>query len=330
MAPTAGDAISTKPVPKLMDIECQLLHDHEGCFKCRRFYVSHCGNDCPNGFPDPTTCKPLTEQQARTAVKLRTMVLAPITVEPTVVASVLPLSEDPSSVLGNGSNSDGDNSCVPSLPTFCDASLFWYCHINGPALPHSVAVKALIDDGAQVVLICKSLTCRTGLRFCPLHAPYSLGTAFDDDDACPEQLFAMHWVKLALSSWDSLYTSRTVRAFVCPDSLVTPLVLGLPFLSHNRFVIDHELRTCIEKDTGYDIIADCFPSEPLLPPLPYKSPKARHLEISSIHSIVQHELKAQIAQQQNIAHETTSLPCWVYAAAVCTRIEQLAGAETLR
>jgi len=133
----------------------------------------------------------------------------------TIVASILPLSQDSSSTLGDGSDSEQDNSCVPP---FRASSLFLHCHINGPALPHSVAVKALIDYGAQVVLIRDSLAHQTGLRFHLLPAPCSLGTAFDDDDdddASPEQLIATHWIELALSSWNSVYTSRTIRAFVC-------------------------------------------------------------------------------------------------------------------
>jgi len=37
---TTGNT-TTKPVPKLTDLEHQLLCDHEGCFKCQHFYVSH-------------------------------------------------------------------------------------------------------------------------------------------------------------------------------------------------------------------------------------------------------------------------------------------------
>ncbi|TFY77464.1 hypothetical protein EWM64_g6549 [Hericium alpestre] len=88
----------TVPLAKLSDTEHKLLLDHEGCLKCHRFYVTHPSLDCPNGFPDPVTYKTLTESAAKVASK-----------KP-IIAVVMPTSEDPSCILGSGSESEG--SCV--------------------------------------------------------------------------------------------------------------------------------------------------------------------------------------------------------------------------
>lgn len=50
-----------------------------------------------------------------------------------------------------------------------------------------------------------------------------------------------------------MYKSRTVHAIIAPN-LCTPLLLGGPFLAHNKIVIDHELRTVIAKDDNYDLL----------------------------------------------------------------------------
>jgi len=269
-----------------MDVEHQLLHDHEGCFKCRRFYVTHRGNDCLNGFPDPANLQALTEQQAHTVDKLHTTVVVLV-----MILVLLLLASYHFHKIHclfwqwlrfRGRQLVCTTFCCHSVTRPC----FWHCHINRPTLPHSVTVKGLIDDGAQVVLIQDSLVCWTGLHLCPLHTPFSLGTAFDDDDASPEQLVATHWVKLALS----------FLGFHLHFSHCLCLCLsGLPcrtdcswhaFFAHNHFVIDHELCTCIEKDTSYDIVANCLVSEPPPCSAALQFPKVKCLEICNIVKIL--------------------------------------------
>ncbi|KAG2047333.1 hypothetical protein BDR06DRAFT_1013955 [Suillus hirtellus] len=52
---------------------------------------------------------------------------------------------------------------------------------------------------------------------------------------------------------DHVYRPWTVWAIVAPN-LCTPLLLGGPFLQHNRIVVDHELHTCIAKDVNYNLL----------------------------------------------------------------------------
>jgi len=61
------------------------------------------------------------------------------------------------------------------------------------------------------------------------------------------------WVPIAVISSDQSWTSRTIRAIIAPN-LSIPLLLGGPFLSFNSLVIDHQLHTCIDKTSGYDLL----------------------------------------------------------------------------
>lgn len=54
----------TTALPRLAPAERAILFDHQGCFKCRQLYVDHKGANCPNGFPDPGSYKPLTAAYA--------------------------------------------------------------------------------------------------------------------------------------------------------------------------------------------------------------------------------------------------------------------------
>jgi hypothetical protein len=54
--------------PKLLPEEYDLLDRHNGCKKCRRFYVGHQATNCPNDFPNPDTYQTLTEEMANQAM----------------------------------------------------------------------------------------------------------------------------------------------------------------------------------------------------------------------------------------------------------------------
>jgi len=44
-----------------------------------------------------------------------------------------------------------------------------------------------------------------------------------------------------------------MRAIIAPN-LVSPVILGLPFLSHNSIVVDHATRTAIDKLQNFDLM----------------------------------------------------------------------------
>ena len=119
-----------KQCPKLLDSECKLLNENEGCVKCRNF------------FPNPTTYKTLMQTDVDRAKHAHTKCVATVTTNPSItnpsassdkasihpVAAVLGMSHNPtayvmpnaSTVLGNGeSDSSGfssvSNKTVPPV-----------------------------------------------------------------------------------------------------------------------------------------------------------------------------------------------------------------------
>ena len=61
---TTSNARKRTRCPKLLPSEAELLDKHDGCRKCRRFYVGHRVFDCPNEFPNPDNYITLTENMA--------------------------------------------------------------------------------------------------------------------------------------------------------------------------------------------------------------------------------------------------------------------------
>ncbi|KAG1804740.1 uncharacterized protein HD556DRAFT_1226393, partial [Suillus plorans] len=218
-------------LPPLSDNERQLLRDNDGCFKCREPFAGHTSAVCPKGFPDGATYKALTSATI-TAKKFKRdgKVVAAVEINESGESTVAVVM--PSAALGNGS--DSGEECVAPLQT---SHLRWTCLVDGPAVSSPLSVSALIDHGSSLVLIGEDLVSQLGLRRRKLGKPISISLAVTKNKEC---LLLSHYVKLACTSPDQMYTSRTVRAIIAPN-LCTPLLLGGPFLAHNRIVIDHEL-----------------------------------------------------------------------------------------
>lgn len=131
-SPTTTFQPSGSILAKLLNMECTLLNTHEGCTKCRRFYVNHCAKDCPNGFPTATGYKPLTDAMAVTTKRSKggkKMTVAAIIDEPQgdeddddLVAGV----GMSSSVIGNSTDSESDEYMSPP-PEAPLAQLFCQC-----------------------------------------------------------------------------------------------------------------------------------------------------------------------------------------------------------
>ncbi|KAG1873150.1 hypothetical protein F4604DRAFT_1681204 [Suillus subluteus] len=89
---------SSSHLGALTETEHALLMKHRGCFKCRKFYVSHQSKECTDGMPEASSYKTLTETDT-IAAKLKTKSVAAVT----TVGAVMP-----SSVLDDGSDSEDD------------------------------------------------------------------------------------------------------------------------------------------------------------------------------------------------------------------------------
>jgi hypothetical protein len=109
--------------------------------------------------------------------------------------------------------------------------------------------------------------------------------------------------------------------------LCVDILLGLPWLKRNKIVIDHELRTVINKETGFDLLS--IPPKKLLPCLrPKKKLREQYEEIMNHRKELLQELNsvcASICENQVLEEVKFDI-----AGMVRTRIEHLSYLETLK
>ncbi|KAG1792514.1 uncharacterized protein HD556DRAFT_1444508 [Suillus plorans] len=149
---------------------------------------------------------------------------------------------------------------------------------------HNQFSLGLINDGSAAVLINEALTLKLGLHHRKLPKPVSFNVALSGE--MKDSFVLLEYVNLSCTSLDSRFTSRTVCAIIAPH-LCMPLLLGGPFLHHDKVVIDHDLRTCIAKDGGYDLLnpqpTKCKPS---LTPSPLRMHELRNEVVRELKYIV--------------------------------------------
>ncbi|KAF4600636.1 hypothetical protein EYR38_005279 [Pleurotus pulmonarius] len=282
------------PIPKLLESERTLLQENGGCYKCRKFYAGHIGPRCPNPPINGATYKTLTaadvparpagyaSRSASSSSGRVAAVLNPPVEEELInftegkietIAAVLPHAV--SAVVDTGSPDYSDDECAP----FSCSNLFWSCHLSAPSRSHlpAVTVKGLIDDGSSVVLIKESLVTRLKLPTFKAADPFVCQAAFSGSQ---DSLSLSSYVKIQPVSLDGRFSSRPLRAFVSP-SLVTDLILGLPFLNSNSLLVDHGRNSCIVKldnQSSYDLL---HPSAPV-PSTPVPLWKSSHVCASEV------------------------------------------------
>jgi hypothetical protein len=118
---TPSSSTNTYP-PRLTDEERCLLHDHEGCLKCREFYIGHCAAQCQVTLSGKDykvhTLQDALRAKARAAN--RTAPIAAVTEDKTettspamdLVAAVFPQS---TAVMADKSMSDGSDASLASV-----------------------------------------------------------------------------------------------------------------------------------------------------------------------------------------------------------------------
>ena len=177
----------------LLDAERTLLNEHDGCTKCCKFYVAHCSQDCPTGFPLGKGYKTLTLTDALAAKKGKQpsatssnkSAVKPVAstapsskkVESNAITAVLPLA----SILESDSEEDTDISKHDMSAPIKSKHFIWSCQIHG--LKHDFPVKtcALIDDGMHVVLICPELIDELNLKKHCLSEPDIVDVAMQNE-----------------------------------------------------------------------------------------------------------------------------------------------------
>lgn len=247
---TTSTSGSSNRIPPLTEIEKELLRKYRGCFRCRQFNVRHLAKDCQTGAPDPATYRTLTEDQVPGAAKAAHA--AAQRVAQAAQAAVVEQQDMNTQTIAHISsvleNNDGSSSDSEYVPPFSAPHLTWNCTMTGRRGADDLTVRTLIDHGSTLVLIDETLAKSLNLKRHKLREKISVKMAMDKGIYSLEE-----WVKITPSSVDHSWTSRPLRAIIAPK-LAFPLILGGPFLSINKIVIDHDSRTCIPKDTTIDIL----------------------------------------------------------------------------
>lgn len=315
-------ATSSIPVsehlPRLTDDERTILNENQGCVKCRKCFAGHRADTCPNGFPAAATYHTLTAADATRARPSSQAGASTATRTTNVVAAVG--MNAPSSVL------EGEGSDTYVYPPLHSEHFYWDCLIDGP-FSSDIRINTLVDNGCTTVLIDEILATSLGLKRHRLNSPETVELAMKENDG-KKKIELKEWVKISLSSPDHQWKSRSVRAIVAPG-LCAPVIVGLSWLTANRIVVDHELRTAIDKSTGFDILNPPPSSGPPKPP-PSRTNLPKLGTIRNLHREVIKQLndilprrRADVCRMQ----PTSTVKPSDFVGAIRTRVENLALQE---
>ncbi|KIM83942.1 hypothetical protein PILCRDRAFT_69030, partial [Piloderma croceum F 1598] len=150
--------------------------------------------------------------------------------------------------------------------------------------------EALIDHGSSSVLIRESYVNKLGLRCKPLRKPFSAELAIENNGQKVEISFS-EYITLQLHDPSALWSSKSIRAIVAPG-LCTPMILGLPFLSHNNIVVDASTRTAIDKKSGFNLL------HPILP-----TPHVPKKKLKEFFKDLQQDRKLMVAKLNMVCNE---------------------------
>ncbi|KAH6907753.1 hypothetical protein BKA70DRAFT_1104352, partial [Coprinopsis sp. MPI-PUGE-AT-0042] len=227
---------NTSRAVKLTDDERKLWEEFGGCTRCRQFYAGHRKEECPmlktNSWPDWNTYKTLTRDMAL-AAKARHVV--------GFVGASSAITED-----YDAEDDDtyvASNSCIPLTVPHILAPI----EASGPStsdFPRSFT--AMPDNACPSIVISGSMVNTLGLRRRPLAKEEDNLSSLTGEMRCQD------YVRVEFTSGKGAWSSGVFTAKVC-ENLPVDILLGMPFLSSRRLVIDPECRTVIQKDTGYDI-----------------------------------------------------------------------------
>ena len=206
---TSTSTSTSNCLPPLTDTECTLLKDHEGCTKCRHFYVDHRSYNCPSGFPLAKGYKTLSLNDALAAKKGKATqktnakaVSATITAvdssdeEISAAAAILP---DSPGGYASDSEEAADISRRDVSAPLRIKHLFWNCQIHGLIDDFPVKTKALIDNGAHLVLMRPELAAKLSLKVYRLREPEIVDVALKDSNTKIKTQLS-EYVKLSFTS----------------------------------------------------------------------------------------------------------------------------------
>ena len=262
LAPRENNSDNQFP-PRLTPEERKLLQEHEGCFKCRKFYAGHRSSECTVilsgvGYKTLTAAdaaRALRAHLKATGTTSNVNMTSDANLQNDLVAAIFP---DNIGLLDDGDFGDTSDQSIMSVsvPLKCE-HLLWNCILNGPK--GSITVTALIDSGAHMVLMRPTLAARLGLTPLPLPTPENVNVALSQTNA-PTAF--THYVELEPCTADLKFRSKRLRT-VLAKSLSVPLILGMPFLVANNVTCNYADRECNVRLNGevYNILNT--------PPTPY-------------------------------------------------------------
>ena len=250
--------------PRITDEERKVFHENDGCTKCRRLQAGHRSDNCPvpeDQLPTRanyrTTFQQLEDLQRKekkpssgsskgsgSTSRQNTTVAAVLDDTDRSVAVVLPAD--------TSSSSDGDSVSIAPLRV---PYIRWTCSFSACNSRTHIVVNSLIDCGSFLVLIHPNLVSRLELPVLSLLKPEQVSLALKDSESRLVTTVPTYSL-INPSTLDNRWTSRTCKAVICP-SLCCDLVLGLPFLSHNRIVVDVYSRTAVAMDSNVNILDPC-------------------------------------------------------------------------
>jgi hypothetical protein len=207
------------------------------------------------------------------------------------VGAVLPSSFQPFVLIGDDSDVSGSTEDVSpiSVPHLMWRGQIW--NSDDVQIPYD----CLLDDGAHLVLIRPETVTDLGLPIRRLHEPVTVTLALN---SCPDSVTEFwDYVSLSLSSLNNAWSSKPVRALIAPG-LCSNILLGLPFLAHNKIVIDHDSRTAIDKSCGFDLLNENTSCRVAPPLRNHLSPKQKRLLILKHRKNLLSELKLKCAQRR--------------------------------
>jgi hypothetical protein len=292
--------------------------------------VNHKSRDCPSDFPKGVNYKPLAQADVEHAKHNCTAKPASSSRPVTSVTAVVVSTEPPdtvhpvASVMGFSCNLvaympvnvlEGDSSIESSVslntvPIIVAISnglkdhtdplrvphLFWHCSTSRSdpsAFP--LNFDALIDNGSHAVLIREDVATQLSLHHHKLIKPEVMELTMEGDGK-KVQVVLTEWVKLKLYDCSSSWCAKTVCKIIAPR-LCSPILLGLPFLTHNCIVINHHTHTAIDKTTGFDLLNPVL----LIPPPPLK------LKLKEWFQVLQEDCKLLVTELNMVCAERCTM-----------------------
>jgi hypothetical protein len=199
--------------------------------------------------------------------------------------------------------------------------MYWHCMATGLAVEFPIHIKALFDHGSHAVPISEAFATHLGLRHHSLPRPETVELAMKMDKK-KVQIQLHEWVKICLSDPASLIS----ESHCCPRFMF-PIILSLPFLSHNTIVIDHAAHTAIDKSCDFDLLNS---PPPVAPPAPKMKLKDLFQHVKQARKLMVAELKwvLSVCQWEWPSIDDPVKPVNIVAA-VRECIESLAAGEKL-